>query len=151
MSESNKKLTVSDGCFIGKKWFLKIPYKTIETDVKFNDDAIYFFQGSGFASCKNNKTKTVIRYDEISIVTASTKISAPNITFAVICGLLALFTQIWAILVIAVVVLFLGTTAVTVVSLENGLSFEVPTEFKSEAEELQLRITTAVKQAKGGI
>ena len=146
--EKSGKVTVQEGCYIGKKWFLKIPYKVIETDVKFCDDTIHFHQGSGFASGKNNKSQKVIRYSEISHVTANSKISTPNTIFAAICGILTLVTQMWALLVVVAIVLFMGTTAVVTISLINGLSFEIPTEFKSEADELKVKIDTAIKQAK---
>ena len=48
--------------YSGRKWFIKFPYKTIETDVDFQAKQIKFQQGSGFVTIKN-KVSTVIDYD----------------------------------------------------------------------------------------
>lgn len=38
--------------YSGRKWFIKFPYKTIETDVDFQAKQIKFQQGSGFVTIK---------------------------------------------------------------------------------------------------
>ena len=56
-------------------------------------------------------------------------------------------TQAWAALIIAAVVVFIGSTAVVTIQHSEGC-YEIPTEFKSEAEELQTKINTAINQSK---
>lgn len=41
--------------YSGRKWFIKFPYKTIETDVDFQAKQIKFQQGSGFVTIKNSR------------------------------------------------------------------------------------------------
>ena len=47
----------------------------------------------------------------------------------------------------AAIVLFIGTTAVAAIEHSEGV-YEVPTEFKAEAEELQEKINAAINAAK---
>ena len=150
MNAENNKLNVKGGRYAGKKWFLKIAYKIIETDVDFTDDKVVFSQGSGFATAKK-KFATAIDYNAITDVSAKSKISIPNAVFAAICAILALLSQVWAILAISALVLFLGSTAVVSVESKTDYGnsiYEIPTEFRSEAEELQEKIMTAISQSK---
>lgn len=149
-TESNTKVVVKGSKYTGKKWFLKIAYKTIETDVDFTDNNVIFSQGSGFASVKEKQT-TPINYDEITNVSAKSKVSIPNAVFAVICAILAIATQIWALFAITALMLFSGSTAVVAVErLTNygNIIYEIPTEFRSDADELQEKIMTAISQSK---
>ncbi len=143
----NQKVNVKGGHYVGKKWFIKIAYKTIETDVEFFDDNVTLSQGSGFARA-NYKTPTCISYSNISTVTTKRKISTPNIVFAIICAILAVASQIWAVLIVSAFSLFMGSTAMVTINLGMNNTYEIPTEFMSDAEELQTKINTAISQSK---
>lgn len=149
-TKENKNVNVKGGRYVGKKWFLKIAYKTIETDVDFADDELVLSQGSGFAKA-GKKSTTVINYSNITEVNSKSKMSTPNAIFAIICAILAVCTQVWAILAVSALMLFLGSTAV--VAVENSTKYgnniyEIPTEFRSDADELQEKILTAVNSVK---
>ena len=80
--------------YSGRKWFIKFPYKTIETDVDFQAKQIKFQQGSGFVTIKN-KVSTVIDYDSIYNVETKNKMSTPNLIFSIIIALVAIITGEW--------------------------------------------------------
>lgn len=140
-----KKINIATSTYIGHKWFLKIPYKTYETDVRFSDKSVCFYQDVGSFGAAH-KIPTDIEYKRISYVESKVEFSIPNIVFSVIVALAALVTQIWAALIIIPVVLFIGRTAVTKVIYSGGV-YLVPTEFKSEADELKSKIDSAMSQA----
>ena len=145
-TQENTKVNVKGGRYVGKKWFIKLAYKTIETDVEFFDNKISISQGQGFATVKNKFTTDIV-YNNISFVEVKRKYSVPNIVFAICAAAGALITQVWAALLIAAVVFFVGSTAVVSVQYSGGC-YEIPTEFKSDAEELQTKINTAISQSK---
>lgn len=140
-------VTVKGGRYIGKKWFIKIPYKFYETDVEFTNQYMTLSQGTGTVK-SGPKATAQIFYNKIYSVDTKKKYSIPNVVFACIIALLAIITQIWALLIIILVVLFIGKTAVVSIHHSNGI-YEVPTEFFSEAEELRNKINAAIGQARG--
>lgn len=142
--KENAKVSVKGGRYSGKKWFLKFPYKTIETDIDFFDEKVIFEQGSGFAtvSCKY---KTEIKYDEIYSVKVANKFSIPNTFCAVLFALFGFITEVYAVLIICLLLLWLGKTAVAKVTYSGG-TYEIPTEFKSDAEEIKDKINVAINQ-----
>ena len=139
---NNELKNTKNESYIGKKWFLKIAYKMIETDVSFLDDKITLSQGSGFAKVAN-KISTDIEYKNINSVIVKRKYSIPNVILASLAILAALITQVWAVLIVAALVFWIGSTAVTIIQHSDG-AYEIPTEFKSEAEELQIKINAAI-------
>lgn len=145
-TQENTKVNVKGGRYVGKKWFIKLAYKTIETDVEFFDDKLSISQGEGFATVKNKITTDIV-YSNINFVEVKRKYSIPNVVLAVCAAAGALITQVWAALFIAAIVFFVGSTAVATVQ-HSGGCYEIPTEFKSEAEELQTKINTAISQSK---
>lgn len=145
-TQENLKVNVKGGRYVGKKWFLKIAYKMFETDVDFFDDKITLSKGTGFAKV-TNKVNTNIKYKDIISVTTKKKYSVPNIITGTLIALLCLLTGAWVGLLIAALIIWIGSTAVTEVQHINGV-FEIPTEFKSEADELQTKIYTAINQSR---
>ena len=145
-TEQNAKVNVKGGRYSGRKWFIKIAYKLIETDVEFYDNEVVLSQGTGFAIVKN-KSATNIKYSDITSVETKKKYSIPNIVLATFAVLCALMTGIWEALILAVVVAWIGSTAVVSIQHSDGV-FEIPTEFKSEANELKEKINTAITQSK---
>ena len=140
----NEKVNVKSGKYVGKKWFIKLPYKTIETDVDFFDKKMNLSQGAGFAKV-SNKINTEIDYKNITSVTVKRKYSIPNVILAVCAAFGALISSAWAVLIVALAVIWVGST-MSVEIRHNDNIFEIPTEFKFEAEELQTKINTAISQ-----
>lgn len=145
-TEQNVKVNVKGGRYVGKKWFIKFPYKVIETDVDFFDNKVSLSQGSGFVKA-SYKTPSDIVYTDIYSVLVKRKYSIPNIILAIFTVLGALITEVWFALVVAAVVVWIGSTAVAIIQ-HSGGNYEVPTEFKSEAEELQAKFNAAISQSK---
>lgn len=145
-TETNVNVNVKGGRYVGKNWFIKLAYKMIETDVDFFDDKVKFSQGTGFAKVTNKYT-TDIEYKNIQSVTTKRKISTPNIVLAVLAAIGGVMTGAWFVLLVAAGVLFVGSTATTIIQHSAGI-YEIPTEFLSEAEELQTKINTAINKAK---
>lgn len=145
-TENNVEVNVKSGRYVGKKWFIKLAYKMIETDVEFLSDKVTLSQGSGFAKVKN-KVTTEIKYENIQAVTTKRKISIPNAMLAAAAVVAAFASGEYAVLLAAAIVLFIGTTAVAAIEHSEGV-YEVPTEFKAEAEELQEKINAAINAAK---
>ena len=144
---STPKVNVQAGRYIGKKWFIKLAYKTFETDVEFFDEHMVLSQGTGFASI-SYKTPTQIQYKSVYGVDVKNQYSIPNVIFAIIVAILAVAMQVWVALLIAAVVLFLGKTAVATIN-HSGGQYVVPTEFLSDAEELRNKINMAINQSRG--
>ena len=133
---------------MGKKWFLKFPYKVIKTTATFFDDEVELKQGSGFALVNDsNMYSTKIKYSSIEAVGTETKYSTPNIVAAVgiaiiailagIAGIASLGGMIGVAVIVIPLMLFMGRTAQTNVQYnENGQSYlyEIPFEFKSDAD-----------------
>lgn len=142
-----KMVNVQKGRYVGKKWFIKLPYKMYETDVEFFDEHMMLTQGTGFAKA-GYKIPVQIRYDAIYSVEAKKKYSIPNIVFSVIVAIIAVAMQVWAALLVSLLVLFIGKTAVVTINHSAGV-YTIPTEFISEAEELRNRINTARNQSRG--
>ena len=140
---TERKVNIKGGKYIGKKWFLKIPYKVYETDVDFSDKFVTFCQWTK----ASNKTDVQIDYSSIQSVDVSTKYSIPNVIFACIVVLLTIIMKTWIALIIVPVVLFIGRTAVASVKYGSSI-YTVPTEFKSEAEELRNKINAAISQSR---
>lgn len=132
--------------YSGRKWFIKFPYKTIETDVDFQAKQIKFQQGSGFVTIKN-KVSTVIDYDSIYNVETKNKMSTPNLIFSIIIALVAIITGEWIALIIIPFALFMGRTAETIITYSGG-TYTVPIEWKSDAEQLAVMINAAVMAIK---
>ena len=146
ITQENSKVNVKGGRYVGYKWFTRIQYKKYETDVEFFDDRVDFSQGSGFVNVKN-KTLTSIKYKDIQSVTVKRKYSVPNVILAVLAVFGVLMTGVWCALILAALVVWVGSTAVTTVEYSNE-TYNIPTEFKSEAEELQSKINTAISQSR---
>lgn len=144
-SNAVNKVNVKGGTYIGKKWFLKLPYKTYETDVEFTDKSVKLSQGTGFVSA-GYKYDTEIEYKNIMHMSVKSKFSIPNIVAAVAIAILSIATEIFAGLIPVAVIIFIGKTA-TLSILHSCGEYIVPTEFKSEAEELQIKINQAKHQA----
>lgn len=144
--EKSQKMQVKGGKYIGKKWFLKLPYKTIETEIDFEDEEVSILQGAGFTTA-NNKIRTNIRYKDITSVTSKRKFSLPNMIFAIIWGLLAIIMEVPELLIVAAIALFIGKTAQVKIDYA-GQEYIVPTEFMSDAQDLETRINTAIVQAR---
>lgn len=138
------KVNVQSGHYVGKKWFIKLAYKTYETDVEFLEDHIDLLQGTGFARA-GYKTPSQITYSSIYSVDTAKKFSIPNVIFAIVVAIMAVAMQIWAALIVSVIVLFIGKTAVVSIKHYGGV-YEVPTEFLSDAEELRDKINMAKNQ-----
>lgn len=145
ITDENEKVNVKGGRYVGKKWFIKLPYKTIETDVNFFDTKMDIAQGSGFAKV-STKTNTEIDYKNITSVTTKRKYSIPNIILAICAVLGAFISSAWAVLIVALAVVWIGSTMSVEIQHSDNV-FEIPTEFKFEAEELQTKINTAISQA----
>ena len=111
----------------------------------FFDTKIKLAQGTGFAKV-SNKTNTEIDYKNITSVTVKRKYSIPNVILAICAVLGAFLTGVWAALIVAALVVWIGSTAVAEIQ-HSGNIYEIPTEFKSEADELQIKINTAISQA----
>ncbi len=141
---------------MGKKWFLKFPYKVTKTTATFFDDEVELKQGSGFALVNENSMySTKIKYSSIEAVSSETKYSTPNVVAAIGIAIIAILAglagiaPIGGMLGVAVVViplmLFMGRTAQTNVQYnENGQSYlyEIPAEFKSDAEAMADKINS---------
>lgn len=143
---NGKKVNVQNAKCVGKKWFIKFAYKTYETDAEFFDDFMKLSQGTGFSKV-NYKVPVQINYSAIYGVETKNKFSIPNIIFAVVVALLALIMQVWVALLISLVVIFIGKTAVVSINHAGGV-YTVPTEFMSEADELKNKINMAISQSR---
>lgn len=147
------KVNVQGGRYVGKKWFLKLAYKTYTTDVEFFDERVVLSQGTGFASV-GYQTPTAIDYASIYSVDAIKKFSVPNVIFAVIVAILGLIMSqqsagvMFGAFAVAAIVFFIGKTAVVSIK-HSGGEYLVPTEFMSDAEQLRDRINMAKNQARG--
>ena len=149
ISKTANKVSVPSGQYSGRKYFLKLVYKTIETDVTFNDTEIELHQGSGFSKAKNKK-ETLIKYEDIKSVEAKRTISAPSIIFSFLCALLffvspTLETFFGVATGIAVIV-FLGMNGVTRINHGAWVEYEITTDFKSEAIEAKDKIEQLQEQ-----
>ena len=145
--QSARKVNVQKGRYVGRKWFIKLAYKMYETDVEFSDDHIKLLQGTGFAKA-GYKTPTQIRYSSIYSVDVNKKLSIPNVIFAIIVAIMAVAMQVWAALIISLIVFWIGKTATVTINYSAG-KYIVPTEFISEAEDLRNRINMAINQSRG--
>lgn len=144
---NTEEKTIIEGVrYSGKKWFLKFAYQVTETDVAFTDTGLTLNQGSAFAVVKN-KTKSEIDYNKITSVTSSTKFSTPNIVTAALIAVLAVASGVLAILAISALFIFLGKTAIVTINYSGG-AYEIPVEFKSDADELVSKIETAKTKSK---
>ena len=137
-------VNIKGGRYVGKKWFIKLAYKMYETDVDFFDAFMLCKQGTGFAKA-GMKTPTEFKYSDIYAVDVKKKYSIPNIIFAIIVAIMAVVMQVWAALVISLIVFWIGKTAVVVIHYRGG-TYEIPTEFISDAEDLRNRIIAAQNQ-----
>ena len=145
-TQENVKVNVKGGRYKSSKSINGNVYKVVETDVGFYDDRLILSKGSGLVKGKN-KITTEIMYKNICSVTTKRKCSSVNIIISCAIAITALLTGIWLAFLLAVVPIFVGTTAVVAIQ-HSGGCYEVPTEFKSEAEELQTKINTAINQSK---
>lgn len=144
---TTKKVNVQKGHYTGRKWFIKLAYKKYETDVEFCDKHIMFLQGTGFAQV-GYKTPMQINYNSIYGVEVQKKFSIPNVVFAVIVAIMAVVMQVWAALILSLIVFWIGKTATVTIN-HSGGKYLVPTEFISEAEDLRNRINMAISQSRG--
>ena len=144
---SARKVNVQKGRYTGRKWFIKLAYKKYETDVEFCDKHIMFLQGTGFAQV-GYKTPMQINYNSIYGVEVQKKFSIPNVVFAVIVAIMAVVMQVWADLILSLIVFWIGNTATVTIN-HSGGKYLVPTEFISEAEDLRNRINMAISQSRG--
>ena len=145
-TQENTKVNVKGGRYKSSKSINGNVYKVIETDVEFYDNCLTLSKGSGLVKGKN-KITTEILYKNICSVEIKRKCSVVNIIISCAIAIAALLTGIWFALILAVIPVFVGTTAVVAIHYTEG-KYEVPTEFKSEAEELQTKINTAISQSK---
>lgn len=138
-------VNIKGATYVGKKWFIKLAYKMYETDVDFYNTFMSCKQGTGFSKVRT-KIQIDFKYEDIYAIDAKKKYSIPNIVFAVIVDIMAFATQVWAALIISLIVFFIGKTAVVVIHNSRG-TYEIPTEFMSDAEELRNKIIAAQNQA----
>lgn len=142
---SINQVNIKGGRYVGRKWFIKLAYKMYETDVDFYNTFMSCKQGTGFSKA-GTKIQTDFKYEDIYAIDAKKKYSIPNIIFAVIVAIMAFAMQVWAALIISLIVFFIGKTAVVVIHNSRG-TYEIPTEFMSDAEELRNKIIAAQNQA----
>lgn len=143
---TTEKTVISGDRYTAKKWFLKFAYKVTETDVIFTEKGLNIKQGTAFAIVKE-KTSKDIYYDEITSVTSAKKYSTPNVVAAVLIALLAVVSEVYAILAVASLFVFLGTTALVTINYQSG-EYEIPVELKEDADALADKIELAVGMAK---
>lgn len=130
------------------KKFFSLIYRTIKTDLSFKDDKIVITKGTGFSKPKKF-AKTEIMYEDISSVRVRRKVDTTNLLLAVFGFIGALITQAWAALIVVALVIWWGLTAVATISYNNDMcEYDIPTEFKSDAEDAKEKIETALKQYK---
>lgn len=147
------KVNVQGGRYVGKKWFIKLAYKTYTTDVEFFDERVVLSQGTGFASV-GHQTPTAIDYASIYSVDAAKKFSIPNIIFAIVAAFMGLAMSqqsagvMFGAFAVAAVVFFIGKTAMVTIK-HSGGEYLVPTEFMSDAQQLRDKINMAKNQARG--
>lgn len=144
--KENVKVNVKGGRYKASKSINGNVYKVVETDVEFYDDRLTLSKGSGLVKGKN-KTTTEIMYKNICSVTTKRTCSRVNIIISCVIAIAALLTGIWLAFLLATIPVFVGTTAVVAIQHSEG-NYDVPTEFKSDAEELQAKINMAINQAK---
>lgn len=140
-SENNK--SALKGSYLGRKWFIKVPYKTTETHMYFSETGVELHQGSGFASAKYFN-KTVIPFSDISHVDVKRKCSTINVILAATAVILSFALEKYVGLLAAAVCAFVGSTAVATIHYKNGTDYQIPTEWKSEAEDAKTKIDTAL-------
>ena len=145
-TKENVKVNVKGGRYKASKSINGNVYKVIETDIEFYDDRITLSKGSGLIKGKN-KITTEIMYKSISSVTTKRKCSSVNIIISCAIAIAGLLTGIWLAFLLAIIPVFVGTTAMVAIEYSEGI-YDIPTEFKSDAEELQAKINMAINQSK---
>lgn len=119
------------------KSFLTIHYKRIETDVHFGKDALRLRQGTAAMGLPvNSKTETTIKYGDIEGMNVKKKMNAANAGAAAIIALLSIIMGVWPCILISLILLFLGSSAVLDIGFKGGNVYEIWTNTKTEAEEL---------------
>ncbi len=120
----------------GYKWFIRVTYKVIETDIEIYKDKLALFQGSGFSKVKA-KEQQEIMFRDIDSIKVSRRVCLPNLIFAGIALILTLISGVWAGLLAVAAVLIVGSAATVTIFSKNLPPYRIPTEFKSEANELK--------------
>ena len=142
----NKKVTVEGGRYISSKSINWNVYKIIQTDVEFYDNKIRLSKGQGFLKPKNITT-TEILYNNIVSSIVKRKCSSTNIIISCTIVIAAVLSGIWLALICAAVPIVVGFTAVVEIQHSNG-TYEIPTEFKEDADKLASKIYLAISQSK---
>ncbi|MBO4897788.1 MAG: hypothetical protein J5590_05775 [Clostridia bacterium] len=138
--------------YSGRKYFLKLPYKIIQTDIVFKDEVMELYQGSGFIKVKN-KEKTTIKYSDIQNVDVKRSLSLPSIITTLLVFILFIMTQnleaVLGVVLVVATILFLGSNGVTRIYYGGLLSYYILTDFKSEGLEAKKAIDMAMAQYEG--
>lgn len=140
-----KKVSVEGGKYIGKKWFIRLSYKVIETKIDFADERILLSQGSGFFKAKNYIDSEIL-YKDIATVSRFKKFSTPNVITSCICVILGIAMNVLPeVLIPAVLILVIGNTAAVKIA-HSGGAYIIPVEVMSAAEEIETKINLALNQ-----
>lgn len=140
-----KEVSVEGGKYIGKKWFIRLSYKVIETGIDFADDRILLSQGSGFFKAKNYVDSEIL-YKDIATVSRFKKFSIPNVITSCLCVILGIaMDALPEVLIPAVLILLIGKTAVVKIAYAGG-AYIIPVEAMSAAEEIETKINLALNQ-----
>ena len=142
----NAKITVEEGHYRVWKKFFSLIYRTVKTDLSFQNDRIVINKGTGFSKAKKF-VETEIMYEDITSVKVRRKIDTTNLILAAFGTIGALITQVWVALIVVTVVLYWGLTAVATISYKNDMcEYDIPTEFKSDALDAKGKIDLALSQ-----
>jgi len=142
----NATITVEEGHYRVWKKFFSLIYRTVKTDLSFQNDRIVINKGTGFSKAKKF-VQTEIMYEDISSVKVRRKVDTTNLILAAFGIIGTLITQVWAALFVVAVVLYWGLTAVATISYKNDMcEYDIPTEFKSDALDAKGKIDLALSQ-----
>ena len=142
----NATITVEEGHYRVWKKFFSLIYRTVKTDLSFQNDRIVINKGTGFSKAKKF-VETEIKYEDITSVKVRRKVDTTNLILATFGIIGTLITQVWAALIVVAVVLYWGLTAVATISYKNDMcEYDIPTEFKSDALDAKGKIDLALSQ-----
>lgn len=142
----NATITVEEGHYRVWKKFFSLIYRTVKTDLSFQNDRIVINKGTGFSKAKKF-VETEIKYEDITSVKVRRKVDTTNLILAAFGFIGALITQVWAALIVVAFVLYWGLTAVATISYKNDMcEYDIPTEFKSDALDAKGKIDLALSQ-----
>lgn len=104
----NPTITVEEGHYRVWKKFFSLIYRTVKTDLSFQNDRIVINKGTGFSKAKKF-VQTEIMYEDITSVKVRRKVDTTNLILAAFGIIGTLITQVWAALFVVAVVLYWGT------------------------------------------